>query len=100
MISDITSASLEQTQGVEQVSQAVAQMDRVTQDTAANAGVSAEAAEQMSAQALEMKEAVQALVAMVGKGRIRHEKSSAGPRVPVSGDPPDQHLLLLAAPRR
>jgi methyl-accepting chemotaxis protein len=100
LISDISTASLEQTQGVEQVSQAVAQMDRVTQDTAANAGVSAEAAEQMSAQAIEMKEAVEALVAMVGRGRIRRDKGDAAPPLPVLEDASDGHPLLLAGPRR
>jgi methyl-accepting chemotaxis protein len=66
LIGEITAASQEQAQGIGQVSKAIAEMDRVVQQNAANAEESASASEEMNAQAVQMKEFVQQLVAMVG----------------------------------
>jgi methyl-accepting chemotaxis protein len=55
LISEISEASNEQAQGIEQVNKAVAEMDKVTQQSAANAEESASASEEMSAQAQELK---------------------------------------------
>ena len=56
----------EQSQGIGQVSKAVAEMDQVVQKNAANAEESASAAEEMNGQAEQMKMYVQELVAVVG----------------------------------
>jgi methyl-accepting chemotaxis protein len=66
LISDITAASNEQAQGVEQVSRAIEQMDALTQSNAANSEEAAAAAEELSAQAAELKEVVNLLVGVVG----------------------------------
>ena len=61
----------------EQVNRAVADMDKVTQQNSANAEESASAAEQLSAQAVEMKQFITGLAALLGGGRKSAEKPSA-----------------------
>lgn len=65
LISEIAAASNEQSRGIDQINQAMAQMDQVTQSNAANAEESASASEELSAQAEELREMVLALTAMV-----------------------------------
>ena len=48
LIDEIAAASQEQSQGIDQVSKAVAEMDKVVQQNAANAEESAAAAEEMN----------------------------------------------------
>jgi len=55
LIAEIAAASGEQSQGIDQVNTAVAQMDKVTQQNAANSEESASAAEEMSSQAEELQ---------------------------------------------
>ena len=55
LIAEIAAASQEQAQGIDQVNNAVAQMDKVTQQNAANSEESASAAEELSSQAEELK---------------------------------------------
>ncbi len=70
LIVEIAAASDEQNQGLEQISQAMNQMDKVTQQNAASAEESASASEELSAQAEQMKDMVTELVALVeGAGR-------------------------------
>ncbi len=66
LIGEIAAASNEQSQGIEQVNVAVGQMDKVTQQNAADAEESASAGEEMNAQAEQMKAIVNELVALVG----------------------------------
>jgi methyl-accepting chemotaxis protein len=58
LISEISSSSNEQTRGIEQVGQAVSQLDRVTQQNAALVEQSAAAAESLKLQAARLNEAV------------------------------------------
>ncbi len=66
LVNEISVASSEQTEGIEQVNTAVAQMDQVTQQNAANAEESASASEELSAQAESMKEQVDQMAGLVG----------------------------------
>ena len=66
LINEIAAASSEQAQGIDQVNQAVSQMDRVTQNNAANAEESASASEELNAQAESMIEMVNELITIVG----------------------------------
>lgn len=66
LIGEITAASTEQSDGIEQINLAVSEMDNVTQQNAANAEESASASEEMSAQASQMKTIVDDLVKVVG----------------------------------
>lgn len=58
IIAEIADASKEQTQGIDQINSAVAQMDKVTQQNAANSEESASAAEELSSQAEELQNMV------------------------------------------
>ncbi|MCB9867099.1 MAG: MCP four helix bundle domain-containing protein [Phycisphaerales bacterium] len=66
LIQGIADATNEQSRGVEQINQAVGEMDQVTQQTAAGAEESASAAEELAAQATSVKGTVDVLSAMVG----------------------------------
>lgn len=55
LVAEIAAASNEQSQGIEQIGAAIGQMDKVTQQNAANSEESASAAEELSAQAAELK---------------------------------------------
>ncbi len=68
LISEITSATNEQAQGVDQVNTAVAQMDKVTQMNAASAEESASAAEELSAQAGALNHMVDDLTILIEGG--------------------------------
>lgn len=69
LLSGISSASDEQAQGVEQITSAVSQMDKVTQDNAAGAEESASAAEELSSQAQTVRGMVDELMVLVGGSR-------------------------------
>ena len=58
MISEISAATVEQTQGIAQVSSAIGQLDQVTQQNAALVEESASAAESLNHQADRLVEAV------------------------------------------
>jgi methyl-accepting chemotaxis protein len=66
LVGEISNASAEQTHGIERVNQAVAEMDRVTQDNAANAEESASAAVELETQAERMEGILAELIALVG----------------------------------
>ncbi len=66
LVDEIASASDEQSHGISQVNTAVTEMDKVTQETAANAEGSASAAEEMNAQAQQMRVFVEELAGVVG----------------------------------
>ena len=55
LIAEIAAASQEQSQGIDQVNTAVAEMDKVTQQNAANSEESASASEELSSQAEELQ---------------------------------------------
>jgi uncharacterized phage infection (PIP) family protein YhgE len=85
LIDEIAAASQEQAQGVGQVNKAVAEMDKVTQQNAANAEETASAAEEINSQAERMKGFVQELMALVSgggtdKGAGRSEIEARGRR--------------------
>ena len=69
LVGEIAAASNEQAQGIDQVNKAVAEMDKVTQQNAANAEESASASEEMNAQAEQMKGVVTDLVVLVEGSR-------------------------------
>ena len=63
---EIKEASAEQSEGINQVTDAVQQMDGVTQQTAASAEESASASEELAAQAQTMKDQIDILAMQVG----------------------------------
>ncbi len=80
LIAEITNATNEQAQGVDQVNTAMAQMDKVTQENAANAEETASAAVELSDEAKNLNGMVARLVSMVEGKRstiISHSSSSS-----------------------
>lgn len=71
LIAEISEASKEQSNGIEQVNIAVTEMDKVVQQNAANAEESASASEEMHAQAEQLREYVRDLVVLV-TGQVAH----------------------------
>ena len=67
LIEGVEVASDEQTRGIQQVAKAIAQMEHVTQNTAATAEESASAAREMSAQSDTLREIVASLIPLVAK---------------------------------
>ena len=66
LVGEIAAASQEQSQGIDQINKAVAEMDKVTQSTAASAEESASASEEMNAQAEQMKQVAYTLSTIIG----------------------------------
>ncbi|MBN1343850.1 MAG: methyl-accepting chemotaxis protein [Phycisphaerae bacterium] len=101
LIAQITRASQEQAQGVEQVNTAMSQMDKVTQANAAGAEESASAAEELSAQAENVRGMVNELVALArgnGTGMARHTsraRSDSGNR--QASRPSQTHTVASAS---
>ncbi|MBX7197030.1 MAG: chemotaxis protein, partial [Sandaracinaceae bacterium] len=89
IVSEIATASDEQTRGIEQVTRAVGQMDEVTQQNAASSEESASAAQELAAQAQE-------LTALVSRFQLDRETSVRqvvhAPRAPMvrSKSPPSR----------
>ena len=83
LVSEIAAASAEQAQGIDQVNISMGEMDKVTQQNAANAEESAAASEELSAQAETMQGFVGDLATLVGSGdrgqgrRIKHAEPQA-----------------------
>jgi len=66
IISEISGASIEQANGIDQISKAIGQMDQVTQKGASTSEESAAAAEELLSQAESLKDLVQQLQEVVG----------------------------------
>lgn len=75
LIAEIAAASNEQSQGIEQINTAVAQMNRVTQANASNSEESASAAEELSNQAEELATMIGAFKTSDSENRIRNTKT-------------------------
>jgi methyl-accepting chemotaxis protein len=96
LVDEVSVASRQQSQGIDQVSQAVAQMEKVTQTTAATAEESAAASEELSAQAASSMEAVRNLEALVGSSR----GAAAPATTPAPAAAPVRKGLVVSLNRR
>ncbi len=96
LVGEISAASNEQTDGIEQVNKAVTEMDKVVQQNAANAEESASASEEMSAQAEQMKASVVELAALVGGSGDGNDPSATDSTKSVRHQthPPMDHKAL------
>ncbi len=68
LVGEIAAASQEQAQGIDQINVAVVEMDKVVQQTAANAEESASSSEEMTAQAEEIRNIVGQLAQLIHGG--------------------------------
>ncbi|MBN1134595.1 MAG: hypothetical protein JXA38_06760 [Methanosarcinaceae archaeon] len=103
LIGEISAASAEQAQGIDQVNTAVAQMDKVTQQNAANAEESASASQELNAQAESMQEIVRDLVSLVsGTQNVRTNQSSVPGRAHKKTGLGDQifHQIVQSNPKK
>lgn len=69
MVSEITSASKEQTQGVHEITKAIGQLDQVTQQNSSSSSESSNAASMLSDQATQLNSLVQSLVKTINGDR-------------------------------
>ncbi|MCP4118098.1 MAG: chemotaxis protein [Desulfobacteraceae bacterium] len=92
LVAEISAASGEQAQGIEQVNIAVTEMDKVTQQNAANAEESASASEELNAQADQMQIMVEELVGLVGGGKARIASRSVTPSSPMKPAAPKRMI--------
>ncbi len=81
LVDEIASASSEQADGINQVNVAVSEMDKVVQQNAAYAEQSAGAAEDMNAQAREMKNFVNDLIALVDGAGSKNRRNRYGSNI-------------------
>ncbi len=93
LVGEISAASSEQAQGIEQVSRAVSEMDSVVQLNSSTAGESASASETMNAQAEHLKKYVAELIVLVSGANGNGNAGSTQPGMPVK-----KSSRVLAAP--
>ncbi len=87
LVDDVSVASREQAQGIEQVTLAIAQMEKVTLSTAATAEENAAASEQLSAQAETSAATIAELERMVGADRAAATSPAARYAAPAPAAP-------------
>jgi methyl-accepting chemotaxis protein len=98
LVDEVNLGSQEQARGIEQISKAIAQMDQVTQGTAASAEEGASASQQLSAQAEAMGHAVRKLSRMVGDTSEAHARPAVAGRPPVISKPKPMSTRASANP--
>jgi len=100
LVADIATAAREQAQGIEQINNAIAQMDKVTQSNAASAEESASAAEELDAQSETLKDLVGQLRLLVGGagvgGPSTHQSTNHQSAVVSSSNHPRGHARAKA----
>ena len=95
IVSEVDSASREQSQGIGQINDAMTQIDSVTQQNAANAEEAASASEELSAQAVTMRAIVSRLNAMVMGGT---EEGVSAPSTQHTPRPPARKTAATPPP--
>lgn len=96
IVSEISTASQEQAQGVHEITKAVAQLDQVTQQNTANSSESANAAGTLSSQAEMLNSLVRQLVITVDGGEASEAQHKAETNVRQSSSPSMTHAKFLA----
>jgi methyl-accepting chemotaxis protein len=76
LVGEIASASVEQSQGIDQVNRAVFEMDKVTQANAAGAEESAAAARELTSQSNELSTLVGSLTELVGASHLKPTRAT------------------------
>lgn len=77
LVDEVNAGSQEQARGMEQIAKSIAQMEKVTQSTAASAEQSASSSEQLNAQSSAMIEIVRKLEALAGAVETTGERPAA-----------------------
>ena len=100
LIDEIATASEEQAHGIGQVNSAVAEMDKVTQQVAANAEESAAASQEMSSQAEGMRSYVEDLVGVIGGSLKKLSSAFTAEDSAGTEEHPAEPSPAIAEPRR
>jgi methyl-accepting chemotaxis protein len=95
LVNEISSASTEQAQGIEQINLAINQMDKVTQANAASSEETASASEQLAGQAITMQDLAAQLQSLVSG---KKPEPAAEYRVHTDGTPRRKNLKSASAP--
>ena len=90
LVAEITAASIEQSQGIDQINKAIAEMDKVVQQNAAHAEESASASEEMNAQAEQIKAHVDELMKVIGENSNRRTLTQWKTEKPVFSTRPER----------
>jgi len=98
LVSEIATASHEQTQGIGQVNIAISEIDKVTQSNAAAAEESASAAEELNAQAAELNCLVGDLLTLVGGQSVGNRNGKTGAVLPGEKRKRDQLAAQTRSP--
>jgi len=96
-VSEIVTASNEQSEGIRQINNAVAQMDKVTQQVAANAEESASASSELAGQSQRMKGTVHTIEQFVGGNGVNGNHSQGGLKLQL--DRGSHYLAARPAPK-
>jgi methyl-accepting chemotaxis protein len=100
LVGDIASSSHEQSQGIAQVTNAVADMDKVTQTNAASAAETATAARALNQHAVALEQAVRELRLLVGGVGQLAEAKPIAPGTVAKPEPGGTRMEPAPAPRR
>ena len=98
IMGEISAASTEQSQGIEQVNQAIAQMDETTQQNAALVEEAAAAAESLQDQAGSLAQAVAVFKLEGGGGRVAQMPALASRRTERAAVPAPERAMRKLAP--
>jgi methyl-accepting chemotaxis protein len=99
LIAEIAAAGKEQATGIDQISQAVGQMDKVTQTNAANAEETAAASEELNAQAEQLQGCVRDLQALVGLQQTAEQRAAPPTRLRQHTDTKSHSVSRASAPK-
>jgi methyl-accepting chemotaxis protein len=94
LVAQVATASTEQSRGIDQINQAIGQLDKVTQSNAANAEETASASEELSAQSQELRSAASDLAALVG---LNLDDAAAAARPVMSAPAANERSAIPAA---
>ncbi|MGK5026206.1 methyl-accepting chemotaxis protein [Janthinobacterium sp. RB2R34] len=100
IMAEISSASSEQTDGIEQINQAVMQMDAVTQQNAALVEQSAAASESMQVQAASLAQAVAVFRLRAGSGAVAPQPARPEAAAPLAASPRKASSKAVVAVQR
>lgn len=87
LIEEVAHAAVEQTSGINQINEAISQIDKVTQSNAANAEETASSSEELSSQAAVFKNIVERLLQLVDGTAVADTSSTAAGAYSVSSRP-------------
>ena len=100
LVTEIATASQEQSQGIGQITIAISQMDKVTQANAANAEETAAAAEELSNQTVAQREAVRQLQALTGTNQSSPAPTTAATHATSTPTHPAKTAATPTQPKR